>query len=148
MHLLDIIWCQDVVRIEDKITVKTQREITLYLFKECLHGVTFADIFLRPANVCDGAVADRGLIGIVGAVVGHDEGRHAAFVGLAVDAVDEIAYYGFFVSGADEDRVTLEVFRVASGAGGAGFVAGIGGCVAAIACVVVVAGAVAATGHF
>ena len=108
VHFFDIIRCQYVVGIDNKISVESFRKIPPDLLKKRLKRIAFAYKILRSSCVRGSTVIYGRKVCSVGAVVCHNKGRDAPAVGLSVYAVDEIPDDGFLVPGAYEDRIFFQ----------------------------------------
>ena len=109
VHLLDVVLLEHVVRVEDEVAVEGPlREELVYAVEQIVEGVALAHVggveALKDYGPGVGGDARR----VVRAVVGHDEGGHqAAVIGLAPDALDEVADDGLLVPRGHQHRVAV-----------------------------------------
>ena len=108
VHLADILRIDDVIGIENKISVKSFRVILLDLLQEEVQSIAFADVLVAVALVNDGASLPGDLCGPVVAVVCTDEDLYLLVgVVLVVDAVDQVADDELLVAGTDQESICI-----------------------------------------
>ena len=110
VHLAYILRIDDIISIENKISVKSFGEILLYALHKEVQSIAFADVLIAVALVYDCASSSGYLGRPVVAVVCTDEDLYL-FVGviLVVDAVDEFKIkeysYAFLICARNEELV-------------------------------------------
>ena len=109
IHLGDVVFIEDIVRIENEISVKAVPAIVrIYAVEQIFHGVAFADASLIEALIHGGAEASRYLGCLIRAVVGNDENLYKrTVILLIIDALDEISDDDFLIARGDENGILV-----------------------------------------
>ena len=111
IHLRHVVLVEEVIRVEDQISVVVLFSVILEdLVEEIVQRVPLSDLFGRKTLVYYGSGFARTLRRVVGAVVRADERvDQLGGVVLLFDAVDQIVYDVAFVTGGDYYRIAVSV---------------------------------------